>query len=358
MSKIKVVIVVPSLEIGGAENMVCQLSKALDKEVVELDIVCLSSKKNSILEQDLSLHGLKVNYLNNKDKLSLKTVLLLWRYLSRSNPNIVHTHLHSSLYAFPWIYTHRVRLLHTIHSTPKFEFSSRIIGLMKYLYKKKKAVPVAISEKIKVETSDLYNLPLDQIELVYNPVNLKKFKCEQKNINECFKFIHVARLNSAKNQKLLLQAFKLVKQKFPNSSLTIVGDGELREELIKYVGTLNIQDSVMFTGNISNVEKYLNSSDVFVLSSIYEGLPLSILEAMAAGLPIISTKVGGVEDIIKGNGILVENRDLQALSSAMLQLAADNKLREQMSNNSYRLVKKYDISIIAQEYGRLYQKYC
>ncbi len=357
MKRIKVVIVVPSLVTGGAENVVCQLSKALNKECVQIKVICLSVKKNTSFEHDLLNSGIDVIYLNNNGKLSLKTMMLLWRFLSKYKPDIIHTHLHASLYAFPWVYTHKVLLLHTIHSTPKFEFSSRIIQLMNKLYKSNKAVPVAISDKIRLETAKLYSLPINRIELIYNPVNINRFKKTETKANNGIKFIHVARLDPQKNQSLLIKAFAIVKKEKADASLVIVGDGELRKELKALVHSLNLEDCVTFTGNIPNVEHYLHDADIFVLSSTNEGLPLSILEAMAAGLPIISTKVGGIEDIIVGNGILVESGDIQAISNAMLKLSNDNHLRNKMAMASLLQANKYDISIVAKEYERLYHRY-
>ncbi|MEK5174123.1 glycosyltransferase [Heyndrickxia sp. FSL W8-0496] len=360
MSKTKIALVVPSLVIGGAENVVFQLSKALHRETdIDLIVICLSSRKNTMFEHELSNQGIQVIYLNNKGKLSIITLFLLWKYLNKFKPKIVHTHLHSSLYVFPWIFFHNSLLLHTIHSTPRFEFSSRIIRLMKILYKRRVAIPIAISEKIKLEAAKLYKLPLDNIEYVKNPVNLEKFKKKDIAVSHqpLVKFIHVARLDPQKNQRLLLEAFAILCKNGTHATLTIVGDGDLREQLEALASSLKIQDRVYFIGSINDVEHYLNCSDIFVLSSINEGLPLSILEAMAMGLPIISTNVGGIGDVVQENGILVESENTKALSNAMMKLAKDKDLRLKMSEASFRLVKQFDISIIAHEYKKLYLKY-
>lgn len=89
----------------------------------------------------------------------------------------------------------------------------------------------------------------------------------------------------------------------------MVGDGELKQNIEYRIKKYNIDDKVVLVGNVSNVNYYLSNADIFVLSSDYEGLPLSILEAMASGLPIISTNVGGVADIVTNNGILVSAKD-------------------------------------------------
>ncbi|WP_137743702.1 glycosyltransferase [Robertmurraya siralis] len=356
MRKRKVAIVVPSFVIGGAEKMVYQLAAALDRNEFVLKLISLSPPQYTFFEEELQKQGLDLVFLNNRGKLSLKTVALVWRELSKFKADIVHTHLHAFLYVFPWVCTHSASMLQTIHSTPKVEFSSKLIFLMERLYKLKKAIPVAISSTIRKEASELYKLPLDEVELVYNPVQLVKYR-ETSFSNEAITYINVARLEPIKNHKLLLQAFSIINRELPQASLILVGDGKEKKTLEENAVELGIKDKVVFTGNVSNVEDYLARSDIFVLTSIYEGLPLAILEAMASGLPIIATNVGGIADVIKGNGLLVESGDLLALSDGMLELARDKEKRVQMSKCSKENVKAYDVAIVAQKYGELYKKY-
>lgn len=357
MEKIKVVIVIPSLVVGGAENMVCQLSRAINRDKFDIVLVSLSSKQDTIFEKILLKSGINIAFMDNDGGLSVQTAFKLWRYFNQFKPDIVHSHLTASLYAIPWVYTHKATLLHTIHTTPQFEFSKRIIGLMKILYKKKKAIPVAISNKIKVSTSSLYNISQGSIEVVYNPVDIERFRKKSINHAENIQFIHVGRMNPNKNQQLIIKAFAIVKKELLNVSLVLVGDGESKNELSKLVEDLNLNKDVTFVGNIANVEDYLNESDIFVLSSHYEGLPLSILEAMSSGLPIVSTNVGGVSDIVDKNGILIEDNDLNALTNSMLRLAKDKDLRIKMSIASVELSKQYNITNIAHKYEELYEKY-
>lgn len=357
MNKQKVVLVVPSFGVGGAENMVCQLAKEINADKYDVQILCLSPKQHTLFEQELQDGHIDVTYLNNVGKLSLKTVFLVWRFLSQFKPDIIHTHLHASLYVFPWLSVHSTKCLHTIHSTPKFEFSPRLIKLMGKLYRYKRVIPVAISKRIKEEASHLYKLPPNEIELIVNPVNIAKFQRISITNKDSIRFINVARLEPIKNQRLLLKAFSNIHRELPNATLFIVGDGSERSALEDYATSLGIQKKVFFTGNIGNVEDFLSSSDIFVLTSIYEGLPLSILEAMASGLPIISTNVGGIADVIFDNGILVESEDLQGLSEAMLELSRDHEKRKRMSMSSLESVKAYDISQVTRSYEELYTKY-
>ena len=112
-----------------------------------------------------------------------------------------------------------------------------------------------------------------------------------------------------------------------------------------------------FLGSVSDVPERLAAADVFVLSSDYEGLPLSGLEAMASGLPIIATEVGGMADIVTDNGILVEKGDAKALGEAMIKIASDRSLMESYSRKSFENVRRYDVAHFVKQYESLYEKY-
>lgn len=111
----------------------------------------------------------------------------------------------------------------------------------------------------------------------------------------------------------------------------ILGDGPLKEELETYLKEHKLTQHIFMEGNVENVEQYLAEADAFVLSSNYEGLPLVILEAMASGLPIVSTDVGGVKDVVTDNGLLVEPHSIEKLASAMMQIKANAEMRKDFS---------------------------
>lgn len=262
-------------------------------------------------------------------------------------------------YAFcvPYVLTHRIMLLHTVHNKPVNEFKNKYKSLIRCLYKNNKAVPVAISHTVEKEMKELYP-GLKRIERVYNPVDTKRFRTERViKKDKAISFICVARFMKQKNHNLLLEAFAKAKEEMKDISLVLVGDGELREELEAKSSILGIKNAVTFAGNVSNVEEYLAEADIFVLSSDYEGLPLSVLEAMAAGLPIISTEVGGLADIVTDNGILVRAGDRAALTEAMIELAGSRDKRFDFGKCSVCNAAQYDSETFIKQYEALYLKY-
>ena len=137
----------------------------------------------------------------------------------------------------------------------------------------------------------------------------------------------------------------------------MAGEGELLEDAKSLALQLGIEFAVDFLGNVENVAQLLAESDVFILPSLTEGLPISMLEAEAAGLPVIASRVGGIPDVFQDNGCLVDVNDEAALVEAMLQLASDEALRQEMSKRSQTIAKKYAADVIAREYEALYRKY-
>ena len=184
----------------------------------------------------------------------------------------------------------------------------------------------------------------------------------------------VGRLVPIKGHKLFLEAARLILKEFGVKSLesrdkssesgaqspvkfVVVGDGELREELEEYSKELGIKNNVVFTGFRRDLPKIYSDLDVVVLSSINEGTPVSIIEAMASGKPLVSTNVGGVPSLVKDGitGFLVKSGDINALSEVISRLVKDPDLRHKMGGEGQRGVfPLYDISELTKRMDRLY----
>jgi glycosyltransferase involved in cell wall biosynthesis len=139
----------------------------------------------------------------------------------------------------------------------------------------------------------------------------------------------VGRFVPAKDYATLLRAAKPVLESNKGAQLWLVGDGPEKEALVRLSGELGIRDRVLFTGGQPDVSKYLSKMTVFVLSSITEGIPVAMLEAMAAGVPVVATRVGGIPEVISDgvDGLLVESRHPDALANAIARVARDVRLR-------------------------------
>jgi len=142
----------------------------------------------------------------------------------------------------------------------------------------------------------------------------------------------VGRLVYSKAHEILITAMPAVLKKFPNAKVGICGEGDLRPKLEAQIQSLGLSDSVKLLGQMDHVEKLLASADVFVMPSLWEGLPIALLEAMSAGLPVIATKVEGVEEVITEgeHGLFVPVENTTALTEAILKLLAEPQLRRKM----------------------------
>lgn len=354
--KNKVAIVLPYFALGGAETMVSRLASNINLDKIDVEVICIyGDPQNNRLENSILNSGVKIKYIGKGKGFSLSAVRRLWKELSTYHPTVVHTHLSACVYCAPWVLAHNVKMLHTIHNMPKYELITPKRKIMAFMYKIGKAIPVAISKEIQSMMSEEYKLK-NKAELIYNPVDVNKFyKDNDKHEDICL--ITAGRLSRQKNQKLLIDAIKSLCYKYQNVSLNILGDGPLRAELENYVKSNGLDNVIFFKGNVDNVEEYFSKSDIFVLSSSYEGLPLVILEAMAAQLPIISTNVGGIIDIVTDNGLLVEAENESEMVKALKKLIENKDLREKFGSNSLKNVQSYDSSVIADQYIELYMKY-
>ena len=172
--------------------------------------------------------------------------------------------------------------------------------------------------------------------------------------------IYTGRLDESKGVHILLEAWEKIIKDFNDIFLIILGGGYLGEKLKEQCCVLGIEKNVKFCGIVNNVRDYLITSDVFVLPSFREGFPNSVLEAMACGLPVISTKIGGIVDVIKDgdNGILVEPGNVNQLADAMKKLISNDEYALALGKNALKKIREnYDINGIVKRYIKLYTRY-
>lgn len=348
----KVVIFTPGLVTGGAEIMASRLATNIKSE--EVEVVCLSKKLNTNNEKKIEDSGIKIHYLGKEKGASIRTIIKAWKLLSKIKPNVIHSHISGTIYAIPWIFFHKCKLVHTIHTKPDVEFSRKISNIFKFMIKKNKMILVAVSKENHRIAKEFYGFDDDKVKYVNNPVEIDNYYKKHNRLDNKIIYINVSRQDLNKNQILMIRAMKLVVETIPHAHLVLIGDGNQHEILIEEVKKLGLQEYVTFTGEKNNVEDYLAQADIYLSTSHREGLPLSMLEAMASELPIISTNVGGIPDIINDNGILIEDDNLIQLVDAMKKLAKDSELRLAYGKKSIEIVKNFDSKECGKKYVSIY----
>ena len=194
--------------------------------------------------------------------------------------------------------------------------------------------------------------------VIFNAVDESFFKVERKD--NCKNIVTLGRLSEQKNQKLLIQAFALIADKYPEEKLLIYGKGELKEELNQLIAELNLSERVVLMGLTKCPQEVLREAKVFVLSSDYEGMPNALMEALAAGVPCVATDCpcGGPKTLINNgvNGFLVPVNDKKEMAKAISLLLSDSELRQKFSKNAKRMAEQYKTKIVLKEWEEYIKK--
>lgn len=351
----KIAIVIPVFVTGGAENMATQLAVHLRSRGADVEVISMYPRQNHPFEEKLAEAGVPVHYMDKRGHASVGAMLRLWKTLNRIRPDVVHTHIYAGFYTIPWVMTHRAVQLHTIHNQPEVEFPCLLRKFMFLCSRTDKFFFATISKRNQTLCCNYYHRYADYFPFVNNPVEISRF-CHHRREDGLVRFISVGRLVPAKNQSLALRALPRVLESVPGARLVLLGDGPERDALTREAEELGIAGKVTFAGIQPKPEDFLCDADVYLLTSHVEGLPLSVLEGMAAGLPVLGTDVGGMSDIVQGNGVLIPDGDLDALVREMLRFARDPALRERFGQISKELVKAYSADACAEGYLAIYRK--
>jgi glycosyltransferase involved in cell wall biosynthesis len=257
-------------------------------------------------------------------------------------------------------------MVHTVHNIAEREVD-RLGRWLQWAAFRSNVTPVAIAEEVAESLRRVYKLsefPLIpngiQISLYQQPPeSAKKWRRKEAFAPEDILFVCVARLGAQKNHALLLEAFAQGPATDSRAHLLLVGGGELEPQLRKRASTLGLADKVRFCGVRTDIPEILGATDVFVLASEWEGNPLSVMEAMASGTPVIGTAVGGVPELVEDgrSGLLVPRGDVKALAHAMKHLLTNPEIRAAMAEAAIkRAVERFDIRTMARLYEDLYER--
>ncbi|RGU93394.1 glycosyltransferase [Clostridium sp. AF15-17LB] len=358
--KTKVMLLISDLGMGGAENITMNIAKYINKEEFEVKVVSMFSREYCVdkYKDIIDENRLQVTFLNKKPGLDLSIVRELMRLFKTEKPDVIHTHRYSCIYALiPSVICRLPVRMHTVHNIARNELPQLYQKIMRFAYKHLHVTPVAINESVKKSIEENYGLSSKQIPLIKNGVDISKLYSNT-NVGDKITLINVGRFSPQKNHSLLIECFKDIVANYPDAELILVGDGELKADVQIRVNAAEIAGKVIFVGNVSDVENYLARADIFVMSSDYEGLPLSVIEAMASGLPVVSTKAGGVVDLVHDgeNGILVDVGDKDNFVGAVLSLIKDRESLKKMGEVSRKIAEGYSVDKMVRDYENLYRK--
>ena len=353
----KIMQVIPYFCFGGAEIMCENLTYALKNAGQDVFVVSLYNERTPIAQR-MEEAGIRIVYLDKKLGLDLSMVPKLVRVMRQEGPDVVHTHLDVIKYATAAARLSGVKkCVHTVHSLADREAEGRIQKIINGTYFRKAwSVPVALTPEVQASVSDFYGLPPERIPVIYNGIDLSR--CIPKTTyetGETVTILHVGRFDVPKNHAGLLEAFRLLRETHPECHLRLVGDGDLRLRMEALAKEKGISDAVEFCGMQSNVYPYLHDADIFTLPSIYEGNPMTIIEAMGTGLPIVASRVGGIPDMIHDgeSGILVE-LEPRTVCDALARMVKDGALRRRLGENAKAQSRQFSAEHMAEDYLTCY----
>lgn len=352
---------------GGAERMAVHIVIGLDRQRFEPAVVAYSGRYSSDLEHQLEAAGIKTWFLDKGPGFGWRTYGRLHRVFNEFRPHIVHTHVHVMRYAFPSLVYFKPHLMvHTVNNMAEQEIEPRARWLQRLAYKRG-VIPVAVAREVAVSLERLYGIGACRVVWNCIPTSLYAspqtpraiWRAKQGFSDEDILFLCVARFAPQKNHALLLNAFAKGPASDAHAHLVLAGEGLLRARLQRQVNELGLTGRVHFLGLRRDIPDVLGASDVFTLSSDWEGNPLSVIEAMAAGLPIVSTAVGGVPELLQDGkeGFIVEPGGVEHLAEAMMLLLKNAGLRRAMGTAaSTRAKEKFDVSAMVRAYEELYSE--
>lgn len=352
---INLAICISSLRAGGAEKLVVDLLKKFDLDKYDITLIIIESKYHTFLEAEVSKLDIKVIYLNKQEGFSFKTILKLNKIYKNIKPNIIFAHLGGAIYSLYYKLFRKTILIHTIHSDPKFEYQGFKKSIFKLLYKFNIIKPIAVSNEIASSLKREYCLNKD-IKIINNGVDLSIFTTN--DLRSEVKVIgHVGRFVDVKNHITIIKTFNELLKLYPDLKLILVGDGPLFADIQTLTLDLNINQNIEFIGYCKDVKKYLEKIDIFILPSIYEGLPLSLIESLACGCVAVCSNVGGVSDIIDNScGVLIDDPyNYLAFSERISELILDKDKYYYMQKESIKKASAYSIDETYRQYDILFQ---
>ena len=364
----KIIHIIPSLGSGGAEKLVVDLCNELSKKD-EVIILLFREMTDDMHFQKMITSEVKVIELDKNKGFDFIFQLNLVQILLKESPEIIHAHLSAVNYLFfPIALLFNTQVFHTIHTLAHLE-EKRIffIKLRKAYYYLNLIIPVSITKLTKNTFIHLYEL--NKTFMINNGIQKLKLSNIHRKVSEEISelkknvdtvvFIAVGRLCYAKNFSMLAHAFSKLEDY--NAILLIIGTDITKEK--KYENEIKRYKSKnsFLLGAKSNVADYLNYADAFCISSHHEGMPISVLEAMSLGLPIITTPAGGMIDMVKNkiNGFISNEFSLVSYINILedfLKLGTKG-LQKIHQNNLDKFNNNYSIKICASNHKVLYEKF-
>lgn len=360
-----------ALDVGGLETLLVDCINRMPPERYRHAVVCLT--RYTDFAGRITQPGVELYALGKPPGLGLGTHLKFWKLMRRLRPAILHTYNLSALeYNFSGALAGIPVRIHAEHGrdasdphglNPKHNFLRRRLAPFIDCF-------IPVSEDLRRWLGETVRIPASKTLFIKNGVDTDKFADATASpaspwAPDDIVIGTVARIQDVKNHRDLVAAFARLRELVPEQRerlrLSIVGDGPLMGAVREQVAALGLQDVVWLPGARDDVAGLLHGFSLFTLPSLAEGTPVSMLEAMACGLPVVASRVGGIPEVVTDGveGTLVAPRDVEALAAALAAYARDPELRRRQGEAARaRIEHAFSMRTMLEEYGRLYDRLC
>ncbi|GDX81685.1 glycosyl transferase family 1 [Deltaproteobacteria bacterium] len=361
----RIVELVPSLDVGGAERLAALLAQGLTTLGHDVTVVSMFAATGSWIEAELRAAGIELRFLDKQPGLDLRMIGRLRRVLRDLQPDVVHTHLHTLKYAWPAVGFRGPAIVHTVHNLAEHEVETHTRAVHHVAFRLG-VEPVAIGDAVAESLKRVYGRTPRSV--IPNGIRVADFRSPagtRERTRQALAsqlgfeadttlFFTAGRLNEQKNHAGLLDAF--ASPALASAHLLVAGEGALLGALQAQAAALGVASRVHFLGVRRDVSTLMAAADAFVLASNWEGNPLVVLEAMAAGLPVVATDVGCVAELVSHEtGRVVPPGSPPALAAALAELAGDRALVRALGARGADIAAaRFDVAVMARAYSELF----
>ncbi len=350
MKKKHIMFITFSLDVGGIETLILEICRRIDRQKYQ-PFVCSFYEKGRLAKEFESLDIPVLTVPKLTESIDWTLPFRLAKQFRDLDIDIVHTH-NPSVWLYGGIAAKLacLPLIHTAH-TPS-DYAVGRWGMIERVLSWFTDQVTSVSKSVAEFMIEGEGVARKKVQVILNGVKSEDYdvtvdRAEKRRelglAENDFAYINVARFFPNKDHSTLLKAFAIVVKQMPEAKLLLCGEGTLKEDLMKEAAALGLTNSVKFLGNRRDIPYVHRAIDVFVLSSIKEGLPIVLLEAMASGVPIVTTDVDGNPEAVLHNetGLVVPARNPEALAKAMIELKNDPARRRSMGEKGRTRVKEH-----------------
>lgn len=358
LSKQNILLLSRSTQHGGTENVIVQLCEIL-KPACNKVIVCTADGFKTELLDALGVKHYTISDIQNKSPLViLKTIKLLKHIVKTEHITVIHSHHRMAAFYTELLFGKEITKIANAHNT----FTDKV-KFTRFAYKNTHVI--AVGEKVKENLVDFYGLPTKQVSVIHNAIRPFDGKVEiikelQQAKEAGYTLIgNIGRLSEQKGMTYFIQAASKVLKTCSKSKFYIVGSGELEDKLKAEAKKQLPEDSFVFLGYRSDIQNVMTQLDFIVLSSLWEGFPLTPIEAFSVDKAVVATAVDGTPEIVedKKNGLLVEARDVDGLANAMIEMIENVKERELLGDAAYkRYEEEFSFEKMSERYIQYYEQ--